>query len=118
MELNCNTNHLPIDKIVSSLLRKETAPGSLIGLPIVEVDGHISPAMNCDNNHLKFEDFLKLVIGVDVCGKPALRVKIINSCEVDINCDNQIEANPLNKMFAYDAVQGTYAIVLNRSVGG
>lgn len=116
MELNCNTNHLPIDKIVTSLLRKVAASG-LVGLPIVEVAGHNTPAMNCDNNHLKFEDFLRLVIGIDgICGKPALRVKIIDSCDLDINCENQNEANPLNKMFAYDAVLGTYAIVLNRSV--
>lgn len=115
MEVNCNTNHLPIGEILKSILRKD-ATTKLVGMPIVEVSGHDEPAITCKNNHLKFEDFLSLSVGVDACGKPALRVKNIATCDVDMNCANNSDPNPLNKIFAYDSTTKTYAIVLNKSV--
>ena len=90
--------------------------GVLVGFPIKEVTGHTENAINCNNNHLKFEDLLKLSIGVDACNKPALRVKIITSCTTLKTCANNSDAHPLNKLFAYDATAKTYALVLNRSV--
>lgn len=113
MEVNCTTNHLPIEQVLKSILRKDA--GGLVGMPIVEVSGHESPAINCKNNYLKFNDLLSLSVGVDPCGKPALRVKFIDTCEVDLTCVNNTDANVLNKIFAYDETAKTYAIVLNQS---
>lgn len=115
MERNCLTSHLPIGEILKSILRKDPAT-KLVGMPIVEVSGHTEHALNCNNNHLKFEDFMSLSIGVDGCGKPALRVKYIDTCEVNTDCANNSDPNPLNKIFAYDSTTKTYAIVLNKSV--
>lgn len=110
--MDCVTSHLPIKNHLDAMLRKS---GTLIGLPIVEVEGHATPARACDTNHYTFEQLVRLSIGVDGCGKPALRVKVIDSCDTLLNCANGGDANPLSRMFAYDATEKTYAMVLNRS---
>lgn len=110
--IGCKDNHVPLVKYLEAMLR---VSGALTGLPIVAVTGHTQAAINCNNSHLQFEDFLRLSIGVDSCGKSALRVKFINSCNTLENCSNSADANPLRKMFAYDATSKTYALVINQS---
>lgn len=90
--------------------------GILAGLPIVEVEGHYENPVTCSKNHLSFTDLLALCIGVDGCGKPAIRVKIIESCTNFTNCQNNDKDPILNHVFAYDATLKTHALVLNRSV--
>lgn len=108
--INCKDNHVNLKKYLEAMLR---VAGPLTGMPIVFVTGHTSPAINCTNNHLNFDDFVRLSIGVDSCSKPALRVKVINSCNVLRNCINKSDNNALKKMFAYDNITKTYALVLN-----
>lgn len=110
--MDCTTNHLPLKFQLESMLR---AANPLAGLPIVAVTGHTKSALNCNNQHLTFEDFLKLSIGVDSCGKPAIRVKFINSCKTVITCANNSAEDPLRKMFAYDSTSKTVALVINQS---
>lgn len=109
--MDCNINHIPLEEHLKAMLRKS---GGLAGLPIVEVSGHISK-IPCDKNHLKFEDLLAASIGVDGCGKPALRVKIINSCTPYLDCKNNSESNWMQLPFAYDYNDKTFALVLNRT---
>jgi hypothetical protein len=94
------------------MLRKS---GDLVGLPITEVTGHTENAINCDRQHLTFMDLIKLSIGVDGCGKPALRVKKIDTCTLNATCDNAVVNDNLNKIFAYDSTEKTFAIVLNET---
>lgn len=108
--MDCTNSYIELEKHLAAMLRKS---GSLIGLPLVEVSGHESQAINCNNSHLTIVDFLRLSIGVDGCGKPALRVKFIDTCDTLVNCANNVNANPLAQMFAYDATEKTYALVLN-----
>lgn len=110
--MDSNTNHLSLKTQLESMLR---ASGPLAGLPIVAVTGHTENAIRCDNNEWSFEEFVKASIGVDNCGKPALRVKFIDSCDVKVDCANHDDANPLRDMFAYDSTTDTYALVLNQS---
>lgn len=110
--MDCNNNHLPLVKHLAPMLRKT---GNLVGLPIVAVTGHTDNAINCENSHLTFEDLFKRSIGVDSCGKPAIRVKFINTCSTLVTCANNDDANPLQKMFAYDSTTKTYALVINQS---
>lgn len=110
--MNCSDNHIPINKHLENMARKS---GQLVGLPIVEVSGHTDSALRCDNNHLNFSDLLALCIGVDGCGKPAIRVKIIDSCETFLSCSTTDKNPLLNQVFAYDSTEKTYALVLNQS---
>lgn len=111
--MNCNDNHLPLDKHLNAMMRVD---GVLKGLPIVEVSGHTENALSCGLNHLTLEDLFKKSIGVDGCGKPAIRVKYIDSCDYAKNCGNNGVQNELRAMFAYDSTQKTFALVLNKSV--
>lgn len=110
--MDCNNNYLPLKQHLEAMLRV-AAP--LKGLPIVEVTGHEENALNCTNNHLTFEDLLKASIGVDSCGKPAIRVKFIDTCETEKTCANNSDADPLRGMFAYDSTTKTIALVINKS---
>jgi hypothetical protein len=110
--MECKKSHIPLNKQLEAMLR---VSGVLLGLPLVEVEGHADQALRCDNNHLTFEDLVKSCIGTDSCGKPALRVKFIDSCNTKTTCKNNGDADPLKQMFCYDASAGTYAIVLNMS---
>ncbi len=111
--MDCITNHLPLKFQLESMLRGSNL---LTGLPIVEVTGHTENALNCNNQHLTFEDFIKMSIGVDSCGKPALRVKFISSCNTVVNCANNSNEDPLKNIFAYDSTSKTVALVINKSV--
>lgn len=110
--MNCSDNHIPVKKHLENMTRKS---GALVGLPIITVTGHTESALRCDNNHLKFEDFLALCIGVDGCGKPAIRVKKIDSCDPFFTCANNDKDPLLNQVFAYDSTTKTYALVLNET---
>lgn len=111
--MNCETNHLSVKKHLNSMVRKS---GVLAGLPIVEVSvGYHENAVNCGLNHLSFEQLLAKCIGVDACGKPAIRVKYIASCDVFTTCANNDKDSISNHVFAYDATLKTFALVLNKS---
>lgn len=111
--MDCNDNHLPLKQHLDAMLRKD---GELNGLPIVEVSGHESNALTCDKNHLTLDDLFRASIGVDSCGKPAIRVKYINSCELKKDCNIASVDDLLRSMFAYDETEGTYALVINQSL--
>lgn len=111
--MNCDDNHLPLKQHLDNMLRKS---GVLFGLPIVEVSGHTENAVNCENNHLTFDDLMRKSIGVDACGKPALRVKFIESCTYKKDCEKNSVNDNFNSMFAYDSSAKTFALVLNKSV--
>lgn len=111
--MDCTDAYIDVLKHINSMLR---VSGVLIGLPIVEISGHTDNALNCDNNHLKFEDLLRLSIGVDACGKPALRVKFIASCDLNKTCSNNDVQDNLRQIFAYDSTEKTFALVINKSV--
>lgn len=110
--INCGDNQVPLKSYLNSMVR---VAGPLSGLPIVVVTGHTENALKCDNNHLGFEDFLKLSIGVDPDGKPAIRVKYIDSATTVLDCGNNAKDPLLNQVFAYDSTAKTYALVLNKS---
>jgi hypothetical protein len=110
--MDCNNNHLDLAKHLNAMLR---VSGALVGLPIVEVSGHTEKAVNCELAHLTFEDLVKKSIGVDSCGKPAIRVKFIDSCTYKTQCANNGVQDNLREMFAYDSTAKTVALVLNKS---
>lgn len=110
--MDCSTNFLTLKQHLEAMLR---VSGPLAGLPIVAVSGHEESALNCNNQEATFESLLKDSIGVDSCGKPAIRVKFIDSCDLKISCSNHDETNPLRDMFAYDATLKTVALVINQS---
>lgn len=97
---------------LTSMARKS---GTLIGLPIVAVTGHNDQALQCDDGLARnFESLMAASIGVDSCGKPALRVKFIDTCDVQVGCEIGAD-NLLDQMFAYDSTAKTFALVLNQS---
>lgn len=111
--MECKTSHIKLDKHLAAMLRKSEL---LIGLPIVEVTGHTQNAIDCRKTaHLKLEDFIKMSIGTDSCGQPAIRVKFIDTCDRLIDCTQKNDANPFRRMFAYDPTAKTYALVINKS---
>jgi len=111
--MDCQDNHLPLKSHLDAMLRTS---GDLAGLPIVEVEGHTENALSCGKNHLTLEDLFRASIGTDSCGKPALRVKFIASCDVKKTCTNNSVDDLLRSMFAYDSTTKTIALVLNQSV--
>lgn len=111
--MDCNDSHLPLKQHLDAMLRVD---GELNGLPMVEVEGHTENALSCDKNHLTLEDLFRASIGVDTCGKPAIRVKKISSCEVKKTCAISNVDDLLRSMFAYDATEKTFALVVNESV--
>lgn len=112
--MNCTDNYISVKQHLTNSTRKM---GVLVGLPFFEVDSdtHELNALTCNNNHLDFAALLALCFGVDSCGDPAIRVKIIDSCEKFTTCNNNDKDPLLNQCFAYDATLKTYALVLNRS---
>lgn len=106
--MDCINNYIATDDRLNGMLRSS---GELVGLPIVDVTGHTS-MVPCSHNHLTFEQLLLASIGVDGCGKPALRVKYIDSCTLAITC---AKPKGLIDMFAYDATSKTFALVLNKT---
>jgi len=109
--MNCNDSHIDLKFFLANMLRLST--GGLKGLPYIIVTGHDEPAINCNNSHLTYEDLLKLSIGVDGCDKPAIRVKVIESCDPVLSCAHN--TSPLNDVFAWDPTTKTYALVMNFS---
>lgn len=109
--MDCNNNHLPLKQHLENMLRHS---GNLNGLPITEVSGH-TDAIPCDLNFLTFEQLLLKSIATDTCGKPAIRVKFIDSCTYLKSCANNDVNDNFNKMFAWDSTAKTIALVLNQS---
>ncbi len=110
--MDCPDNHLPLKQHLDAMLR---VAGELNGLPIVEVEGHTENALNCKNNHLTLDDLFRASVGADSCGKPAMRVKFINSCDVKKTCATSSVDDLLRSMFAYDSSAKTFALVINQS---
>ena len=112
--LDCNKQNITTMDLIESMLR---VASPLTGLAIVVVSGHNESALQCskDTKHFTFEDFLRASIGVDNCGKQALRIKFIDSCDSKKTCKVRTGYNPLRDMFAYDSTTKTYALVLNQS---
>lgn len=110
--MDCKTNYLPTKQHLAAMLR---TAGTLAGLPIVAVSGHTENAITCQKQHLSFDDLLRASIGTDNCGKPAIRVKFIDSCDLKTTCKNNSDEDPLRNMFAYDSTTKTIALVINQS---
>jgi hypothetical protein len=109
MAVDCENSYLSVEQQLQTLLRTD---GAFNGLAATElVSENLVPALNCDNSHLTFIDFLLLSIGTDSCGKPTLRYTKILSCDLVKNCENN-NFNFLNTIFAYDTVAKVYALVI------
>lgn len=106
--MDCTNNHISLDDRLNGMLRKS---GELIGLPVTVVTTHDS-VVPCSHNHLTFDQLLALSIGTDGCGKPALRIKYIDTCTLAITCAKPAK---LSDSFAYDATLKTFALVLNKT---
>ena len=106
--MDCINNYISLDARLNGMLRKS---GELVGLPITEVTGHTS-MVPCSHNHLTFSQLLEASIGTDGCGKPAFRVKCIDSCDLALTC---AQPKGLIDMFAYDSTAKTFALVLNKT---
>ncbi len=104
--MDCINNYIATDDRLNGMLRSS---GELVGLPITEVTGHTS-MVPCSHNHLTFEQLMLASIGTDGCGKPALRVKYIDSCTLALTC---AQPKGLIDMFAWDETLKTFAVVLN-----
>lgn len=104
--MDCINNYIATDDRLNGMLRSS---GELVGLPIKVVTTHAS-RVPCSHNHLTFEQLMLASIGTDGCGKPALRVKYINSCTLAKTC---AQPKGLIDMFAYDTTLKTFALVLN-----
>lgn len=111
--MDCENNYIDLKRHLEAMARTD---GTLIGLPIVAVTGHTEQAIQCDDGKPRtFEALLAASIGVDSCGKPALRVKFIDTCDLHISCVNNSDERLLNQIFAYDSDLKTYALVINQS---
>lgn len=111
--MNCKDQNVSTLELLTKMLR---VAKPLVGLPIVFVTGHTENAIQCnDGKNLSVDDLFRASIGVDNCGKPALRVKVINTCDVKANCAVPTGFDPMRDMFAYDSTTKTIALVLNIS---
>jgi hypothetical protein len=110
--MNCKESSLSTDQLLKNSLRFN---GALTGLAITAVTGYTDP-IPCSLKHLSFDELLRASFGTDSCGKPALRVKFIATCDTLINCQNRSNENQLGEVFAYNSSTRTIAIVLNQSV--
>lgn len=106
--MDCVNNHISTDDRLKGMLR---ASGNLVGMPITIVTTHTS-RVPCSHNHLTFEQLLLASIGTDGCGKPAFRVKYIDSCILALTCS---QGKGIIDMFAYDESLKTFALVLNKT---
>jgi len=106
--MNCTNNHISTADRLNGMLRQS---GELVGLPVTVVTTHASK-VPCSHNHLTFEQLLLLCIGTDGCGKPAFRIKYIDSCTLALTCS---KPKSLIDSFAYDATLKTFALVLNKT---
>lgn len=109
--MNCENNHLSLEKQLTRMLR---TVGGLTGLATVKINSGYTAKIPCDLNHLSFEDLIKRSVGVDSCGRPAIRIKYIATCNLKKDCNNNDVENQFNQMFAYDTVTRSFALVLNQ----
>ena len=107
--MDCTNNYIATPDRLNDMLRSS---GELVGLPVTIVTTHAS-VVPCELNHLTFEQLLLACIGTDGCGKPAFRIKYINSCTLAYNVCSKPKS--LIDMFAYDATLKTFALVLNKT---
>lgn len=111
--MDCTNNYIQLKDHLKAMVRSS---GQLSGMAIVEVEsGYEDPAPCDDGLPRSFEQRLAASIGVDPCGKPALRVKFIDSCTSKISCTVGAEENVLDNIFAYESSTKSFALILNKS---
>lgn len=106
----CKDSNLPTDQLLKNSLRFD---GTLTGLAITEVS--YTENIPCNLKYLSFDELLRASFGIDSCGKIALRVTFIATCDTLITCQNNSNENQLSELFAYDSATRTFSIVLNQS---
>lgn len=72
--ITCDINTLTPEQILSALVTKTIAGDWAIRTMYVEACE--LDAINCDNSSLPTFEILKKVIGINDCGKPAIRLAI------------------------------------------
>ena len=112
--MDCTDNFISVENRLVGMLRTS---GVLTGIPVITSAGHTA-VIPCELNHLSFEQLLAACIGIDGCGKPAFRIKKIDSC-VGIDCDKaevlNIDPSDITIFFAYHPTEKTIALVLNET---
>lgn len=73
--LDCNNKNLTPEQLLSALVTK-TATGEW-ALRTMQVEACELDAIDCSNKTLDSFDILKKVIGINDCGKPAIRLGIV-----------------------------------------
>jgi hypothetical protein len=73
--ITCTNKDITPEQLVNALLTK-TATGDW-ALRTMQVEACATDAIDCDNKHpLTLFDVLKRVVGINECGKPAIRLAI------------------------------------------
>lgn len=72
--IDCDINNLTAEQILSALLTKTVAGDWAIRT--MQVEACALDAIDCRNNSLPTFEILKKVIGINSCGKPAIRLAI------------------------------------------
>lgn len=112
--MNCVNNHLTLEQQVNRMLRTTPGANGLTGIATIKMLSGYTNKIPCDLNHLSFTDLLLRAIGVDSCGKPAIRVVYIATCNPQKDCNNNAVENQLTQCFAYDVPTKSFALVLNQ----
>lgn len=71
---DCDNNIITLDQVLSALLTK-TATGEW-ALRTMDVTACADDAVDCDNNAVPNVNLLKKIIGINACGKPAIRLAV------------------------------------------
>ncbi|MDQ3047053.1 MAG: hypothetical protein M3R27_05845 [Bacteroidota bacterium] len=72
--INCTNNILTAEQLIAALITKTS--GGDWALRTIEVTACAEDAIGCDLSHLTPFDVLKKCIGINECGKPAIRLAI------------------------------------------
>lgn len=72
--INCTNNILTPEQLFAALLTK-TDSGDF-ALRTMQVEACAEDAIDCNNNAVPLFDQFKKVIGINECGKPAIRLAI------------------------------------------
>jgi hypothetical protein len=72
--IDCNNNNISDEELLSALVTK-TAAGNW-ALRTMEVTACAEDAISCDTTNMTPSEILRRVIGINECGKPAIRLAI------------------------------------------
>lgn len=72
---DCNNKNLTVEQLLSALVTK--TPTGEWALRTMEVEACELDAIDCSNKTLEPFEILKKVIGINDCGKPAIRLGIV-----------------------------------------